>query len=216
MKQLCADFDATNNLPTAAAMVAWVGVQLAALAVCSMRVPLWARSPVATEQLALIVMLATQTAMASVLFPILLRNVLWALIAIAVAWPMGELASFLADSSASRFVIGEIYVSIWLATLHLWTMALRSSWEKIFGAAIAAMVTLGGPLLFYLRIEFGETSGSGPPLGAFGPTAGVVSLMIPGERNTITWGVLALSFALAVIARLAGKKFSWSSRQVVH
>jgi hypothetical protein len=216
MKQVSTDFDSVKNLPAAAAMVAWLGVQLAALAVCAMRFPLWARSPVATEQLAMIVMLATQTAAAALLFPVLLRNIRSALIAIAVAWPMGELASFLADSSASRFVMGEIYVSIWCLTLHLWTMALRRSSEKIFGAAIAAMVTFGGPVLFYLRIEFGETNGSAPPLGAFGPAAGVVSLMIPGERNTITWGMLGFFCALAVIAGLAGKKFSRGSRQVVH
>jgi len=216
MNQVSTDSRVGNNLPMAAAMLTWLGVQLAALGLCSMRIPLWAKSSRATEQLSLIVMLATQTAVASLLFPILLQNIRSTIIAIAVACPMAELASFLADISVRQFAVCEIYVSIWLVTLYLWARVLRNSSNQLVGTAIAAMISLGGPPLWYLRVEFGETGGTSPPIGAYGPVAGIISLMLPSERTTMAWGVITFLFASAVIACITNKKRSRNSRQVIH
>jgi len=197
MNQVSTDFRAGNNLPMAAAMLAWLGVQLAALAISAMRIQLWARSPRAAEQLGLIVMLATQTAIASLLFPILLQNIRSTIVAIAVAWPMAELASFLADASTHRFVSGEIYVSIWLVTLHLFTRTITASRGKLLATALAGMLSLGGPLLWYLRMEFGEPGASSPHMGLFGPICGVISLSVGVDSPSITWSMLAILFASA-------------------
>jgi len=206
MKQVSTDFRPVSNLPTAAAMVAWLGVQLAALGICAARFPLWARAPRATEQLALFAMLAAQTAAASLLFPILLRNIRSTLIAIVVAWPMAELASFLADASTDRLIGTELFVSVWLVTLHLYSRSLNNSRDKLMATAVAGMLSLGGPLLWYLRMEFGEAGVSSARLGLFGPVCGAISLAAGVDSPFIAWGELIILFAIALTIFFAKKK----------
>lgn len=184
----------------AAALATWLGVQVAALGLCAMRVMFSAHSPRAGEQLGLIVMLATQVAAASLLFPLLLGNRRWTVIALVTAWPFAELAAFLADARTGQWIAGEAYVSVWLVTLHLWAGPGRNSWARPFAAAVAAMLSLGGPLLWYLRGEFGPGVAS-ERLGIFGPVGGVISLIVPDSSVRSAWAALAVLFASGIIAR---------------
>jgi hypothetical protein len=172
------------NGPVAAALAVWLGVQVTALGLSALQVRFWARSPLAGEQLGLFFMLAAQVAAASLLFPLLLNNLRSTLIAVVTAWPFAELAAFLADVRESRWIVGEVYVSIWLVTLYLWSGVLRNSWSRLLATALAAMLSLGGPMLWYLHSEFGnggQTVSESP--ASFGPIAGAISLSIPDSMN---------------------------------
>ncbi|MGD0463584.1 MAG: hypothetical protein ABSB74_13950 [Tepidisphaeraceae bacterium] len=187
------------NGPVAAALAMWLGVQVGALGLCAMRVMFWARSPRAGEQLGLIVMLATQIAAASLLFPLLLQNRRSTVIAVVTGWPFAELAAFLADAQRRQWMASEVYVSVWLVTLHLWAGFVRHSWARLFAMAVAAMLSLGGPLLWYLRSEFGESVATGG-LAIFGPITGALSLVVPDSSIRGAWAMLALLFAGGAIA----------------
>jgi hypothetical protein len=183
------------------AVGAWLAVQLAALGLCAVRAAFWARAPHATEQLALYAMLAVQVGVSAILFPLLLRNLRWMIFALVTAWPLGELAGFLADVSVRRFAMAELFVSLWLVMLYFWSRLLRTTWMKVFGAAIGAMLCLGGPLLWYLRLEF-RAGGGEPQLGelsAFGPITAAISQSIPSASRAISWGWMAIPMIVALL-----------------
>ncbi len=165
---------------------------------------LWARSPGAGEQLSLFIMLGVQIGAAALLFPLLVANWRVALIVLVTAWPFAELAGFLADASANQWLMGVLYVSLWLVSLYLWARALRNSWGMILGTALAAMISLGGPVLWYLRSEFANggriESGS---FAMFGPVMGAFSLIIPGSRiaGWVMLSVFLVTGAIGCAAR---------------
>jgi hypothetical protein len=197
--------DRAINGCAAGALAAWLGVQVLALGLGAGRVMLWARSPGAGEQLSLFIMLAVQIGVSSLLFPLLLANWRVALIAVVTAWPFAELAGFLADASGREWMGGELYVSIWLVSLYLWAKILRDSWGAVFGAAVAGLVSLGGPVLWYLRSEFGN--GGRMDFGGsamFGPIMGAFSLIIP-ESGMKGWAFLSVFLAMG----LAGCAARW-------
>ncbi len=146
--------------------------------------------PHASEQLALCALLATQVAASALLFPLLLQNLSSTVFAITTAWPLAQLAAFLADAPLHQWLAAEFYVSSWLIALHLWSRVLQNSWAKVFGVTIAAMLSLGGPLLWYLRLEFSDGSGRG--FAMFGPIAGAISLSMTGASHATVWGFVLI------------------------
>jgi hypothetical protein len=205
---------------TAIGMVIWLTIQMAALGLSAGRVALWARAPQATEQLALTIMLATQIGASALIFPHLLGTRRATILAIASAWPMALLAAQLADAPFAILVRGELYVSIWLISLHLWTRALPSSSAKLLGTAIAALVSLGGPVLCYLRMEF-SIDGQPPgfdSLPVFGPISGAISQTF-ARFNFESWIQLAIIFCVGATAFTVAPRILRSprfSRQVIH
>ncbi|MDP9172770.1 MAG: hypothetical protein M3O30_02750 [Planctomycetota bacterium] len=186
---------------------AWLGVQFAALAVAALRFSLSSRYPRAGEELALAVMLVAQTAAAALLFPVLLQTPRWTIIAIAAAWPMAFMASVLADVEIERFVICELYVSGWMLALYLWGWAVENPTARIFMPALAAMLSLGGPLAWYLHAEFGVASAdiNWSSAGALGPTLGALSLLYsPFFRSA--WVMLGIIMIGGAIAAVIGQK----------
>lgn len=189
------DSPAQSRKLAAAAFALWLGMQLAVLGLSAGRVMLWSRAPRAGEESALLAMLAIQIAAASLLFPYLLGNVRVTILVIVTAWPLGQLAGAVGDEPASAVLRGELYVSLWLISLHIWSRALISDWAKLFFVALASMMSLGGPLLWYLRSEF---AGGPDDLGnhgnaVFGPLMGVESQVLPD------WPVGAWVFPLVAI-----------------
>ncbi len=131
-----------------AAIAIWLLVQLAALAACADRITFWARSPAAGEQLALAVMLCVQIGASAVIFPYLLNGRGSTILAIVTGWPLAQLAAYLSDASLTQAAGGELYVSAWMLGLAFYSPLLRKESAKLIGAALATMVTLGGPLIF--------------------------------------------------------------------
>ena len=162
-------------------------------------------------------MLAMQIAMSALLFPHLLGNVRCTILAIVTAWPMAQLAAGLADASARHLVLGELYVWTWMIGLHLWSRRLPTLWPKLLGVAVASMFSLGGPVLWYLRADFGGEQSQMPisSISMFGPICGAISQIIPNGSKlgwTIPATVLA-SGALVCFLKLTRRE---TSRQVIH
>jgi hypothetical protein len=187
--------------PAAAGLAVWLSVQLAAIGISAARVALWARAPLATEQLALILMLATQVGASALIFPHLLGTRGATILAVASGWPMALLAAQLADAPFPILLRAELYVTIWLISLHFWNRALPSPSAKLLATAIAAMISLGAPMLWYLRMEFSNDSSqsASDPLAAFGPISGVISQTFPGFHFE-SWIELTIIFCIGALA----------------
>jgi hypothetical protein len=206
-----------HSKSAAAAMIAWLGGQLMAIVLCSEHFMFWSRSPRAVEQFALIAMVATQIAIASLLFPLLLHTMRSTAIVFCSAWVMSQLASILADAETSRWGLGEFYVSAWLAALYLWTRIAKTDQAKLFSTAIAGMLTLGGPLLWYLHADFASTNdgNSTLPFSLFGPLSGAISQIISGPAIA-PWIWPALIFASSAMIFMLRKDSHLCSRQVIN
>lgn len=180
-------------------LYAWLGIQLAALAMAAFRVRLSIAMPAAAEQSALALMLITQVAAASLLFPLLLRSRLHTILTIATAWPMGLLACFLTDAPVDRFIAAQALVTLWIVVLALWNWAVPRA--QALGAAVAAMISLGGPLLWYLRAEFVRESAHvhWPRDALLGPVMAALSQISPDHPQTNAWWPLLGLAALAVM-----------------
>ena len=178
-------------------LVIWLAVQVCALAVSAARIRLWASAPQASEQLALAVLLAAQIGSASLLMPRLLASGRSTLIAIVTAWPLGELASFLADQPLARFIAAQAYVSVCLLGLYCWTRVIRRPTAQLYASALAIMASAGGAVLWYLHLEFATGVGGMQWSSAslFGPVLGAISLLCPGNVTWRPWvipgGILA-------------------------
>jgi hypothetical protein len=178
---------------------------------------LWARAPRAGEQLALFVMLAMQIAMSALLFPHLLGNLRSTIPALATALPMAQLAAYLSDAPPTHLVLGELYVWAWMIGLDLWTKMLPTAWSKLLGIGIASMLSLGGPVLWYLRADFGR-DGSQLPLWSmsfFGPICGAISQIVP-EGSKLGWTIPAIIFAVGLLGYFLKHTRGEIPQQVIH
>jgi hypothetical protein len=203
----------------AAAWVVWLAVQLAALGICAARTTLWARSPRASEQLALAVILAVQIAASSLLFPYLLRTWRFTLLAIVTALPLAQLASVLADASTSALLRGELYVIVWMIALRFWSCAILTDWSKLLATGFAALLALGAPLLWYLQLDFGRESPPDQNISTqqviFGPVGGAISQIrdLPPMSAWIIVGIVFLAGGYVFIGLRVNRNFS---QQVIH
>jgi len=187
-------------------LYAWLAIQLTALAVSAFRVRLSIAMPAAGEQSALALMLITQVAASSLLFPLLLRSRRQTILTIATAWPMGQLACFLADAPVHRFIAAQALVTLWIVALALWNWALPRA--QAVGAAVAATISLGGPLLWYLRAEFVRESADihWPRDALLGPVMAALSQIFPDQPPAIAWwplvGLVVLAVTVSTLTRL--------------
>jgi len=203
--------------PSTIAIVIWVSVQLAALGLSAERIALWTGAPSSMEQYALVFIVAVQAGVSALIFPHLLCSRSSTILAVAFAWPMAQLASYLSDTSGIVLLRSEIYISIWLLSLHLYSHALRRPRAKLLGTALAGMLSFGGPVLWYLQAEFfdealphGITSFS-----AFGPMCGAISQTF-ARFNSGSWFELSFLFACGLMAFMGSARFYSFSRQVIH
>jgi hypothetical protein len=187
----------------------WLAWQLTALGLAAFRIPLSARYPAAAEQWALGLMLVAQIAGSVLLFPILLNSAGSTLIAIALAWPICELASFLADADLRTFAVGELYVSTWLIVLYLWRRFTIRAIPQSYLSSLVALLTFGGPLLAYLHTEFNSNSTSSfwPRAAFLGPIVGVLSQIQTGPAQFESWLILIVLGAAAPLIFLITKSF---------
>jgi len=209
--------DQTTHGSAAAALVIWLGTQLAVLGICACRAMLWARSPRAGEELALFVMLAMQIAMSALLFPHLLGNLRSTILTIVTSWPMAQLAANLSDSTATRLVVGALYVCAWMIGLYLWAKMLPTAWSKLLGIGVASMLSLGGPVLWYLRADFGRDQSQLPiwSMSMFGSICGAISQIVP-EGSGFGWTIPASVLAAGLAGYFLKRTRREISRQVIH
>jgi hypothetical protein len=136
-------------------LLIWLLVQLVALALGAGRVPLAAHWVVPGERGASVEMLVGQIVVAGLLFPSLLKDASSALIVAASGWPMLRLAGLLGGEEVSHIYAAAMYVTVWIGVLAVWRYVLTSEWGCAVGVAVAALWSIGGPVLLYLHAEFG-------------------------------------------------------------
>lgn len=197
------------------ALVIWLGVQLLALGLAAARVPLWARYPSPGDELAIDFMLVTQIVFAGLLFPVLLSNVRATATLILTSAVFIHLAGLLADVPLPRMALGWVFVGGWMVALWLTVPFLkRFRAATLLGIAIATCLTLGGPLLLYLRLESAPAyAPDWPTLGFLGPTTGALAIIHAPTFHHHPWTASGALLALGISLRLASR---WSARQVVH
>jgi hypothetical protein len=186
----------TSSLPLS--LFIWLAVQTLALTLAALRVPLWARAPEAGEFLAIPILLIVQILSAALLSPRLASDWRIAVMAIACVWPFAVLAGLLAVTGVMTILLAGGYVTGWLIVLFAWQSALESSRSKMIGAAVAATWAASGPLLLFIRTEYG---GSPAPTGwmaqiAAGPVMHALHVVDPAGHAAGPWMMLAIAAIL--------------------
>jgi hypothetical protein len=191
----------------------WLLVQLAALSVAALGIPLAAKYPQPAEVLATHVMLATQVAAGALHFPYILGDWRTAAGVIAAAWPFAATASVLSATPLNTTAAAEAYVSIWLFGLALWCAVLPGPRSKSYGVAVAATLTVGGGCLWYLGREFdpvssGAVGGNGDLLAA-SPLLATLRLLVPQPFRAgsflIPTAVVAAGLLALLVRRIRGR-----------
>jgi len=136
-------------------MLTWLFVQLGALALAAMRIPLAAAYPQPAEHQAVQILLIAQFAWATMLFPALLRTWGMAMLAACSACVLLILAAALAAWPIADVAPVAAYLSLWILVLTTLRTALSWKWQLIASAVAAAWI-VGGPLLAYLNKDFGS------------------------------------------------------------
>jgi hypothetical protein len=201
-----------------AAFVIWLAVQLVALGLFAERAALWSRAPRASEELALTGMLAMQIGASSLLFPHLLGSWRSTLLAVVTSVVMAQLAAELNEISTKALIFAQIYVISWLIVLSFLSRTLVTGWSRLFASAVVTMLSLGGPILWYLRADFSaEVSAAhlSSTLISFGPLAGAISQTRP-DHPIGAWLFVAIIFVAGGIHRARKRARKKISRQVIH
>lgn len=137
----------------AAPLFLWLVIQLLALSLGTLRVPLSARFPPPGEQFAIHIMLVTQIVTSALLFPFLMRDAKTSAMVILTIAPFVQLASYLSMVSLPRAALAMAYVATWLATLALWRPLFHEQSTKLLGVSSAVAISLGGAVVWYVRAE---------------------------------------------------------------
>ncbi len=167
----------------AAPLAMWIAVQLGALALGAWQAPLARLFTQPAQRAALDEMAVIQIAVASVAFTMLTADLFTTLATIAIAWPMLQLAGFIAAAPAGAVIAAGLYISAWIVGLGLMARAAKTEAARMTLVAILAAWSLGGAAFWYLQLEFHS-----PSIGsaAWGPILGALSV----ERdpfNVVAW-----------------------------
>lgn len=178
-------------------LLVWLLIQLAALMLAAFRVPLAAQYPQPAEFQAVRLMLAAQFVALALLHPWLLRTWATALAVLCTGWVMLNLAALLSAWTLTDVLPVGIFLSIWTVDFALLGRIRRPRWQLAI-TAIASAYVIGGPLLWYLQLEFASPARSVPSL-AFGPL--LLALSTPRHLPPPAWIEAAAIGFLMVLLR---------------
>jgi hypothetical protein len=123
-------------------LVCWLVIQLLALALSLSRLPLWARFDQPTEKFALAIMLVSQSALAALLLPNLVRTWRAAIAVIASAFPFMQLAGLLSDTPGSRVAIASLLVAAWIGMVLLFAGLVQTKRARSMVSTVATSVAV--------------------------------------------------------------------------
>jgi hypothetical protein len=186
-----------------APLIVWLVLQGAALALAAARIPLSAHYPQAGERLAIDLVLAAQIGGSAALFPLLMRDRRTAVVTICSAWPFVAFAAVLSALPPGRSAIIAAFVTAWLVVLALWNAGLHSLKWRLVASAVAVVASVGGALLWYLRVEFDAAGGGGPPAdGRYGPLLAAISVARGDRRPINDWLPLLIAALFGCLANI--------------
>jgi hypothetical protein len=188
-----------------APLLLWLTIQLGAILLAVLRVPLAAVYVEPPERLAPQLMLTMQVVIVGMLFPFLLRDWRLALQVTATALPFQLAAAYLGGLAAREILSAMAFMATWTLTLTVWRASLRSRTAELAGACLATCLTLGGGILHYLRLEFAP----GPaPAAAFETASPLLTTLaaVDGNPTRLGW-ILLVCLLLAALATASARRF---------
>ena len=195
-------------------MLIWLVLQLLVLLIPVMQVPLSEEFTRPAERLAIEEMLVAQIALSALLIPILMPTPAAVLVIAAATWPILQLAGVLSSAPPYRVVEAGSFVTVWIIALGLMGAGELSLRWRMWWAAVASTVSIGGAIAAYLRLEFGagETDGL-----LFGPIVGALDVLHHSQDRWRGWIFLFAFLFVASTARITLMKVQRSrSQQVIH
>lgn len=190
--------------PFFCSLTLWLGLQLLSLLLAAMRLPLSANFPQPAERLASDWMAITQVVAVSLLFGLLFRSVRGTTLIVVCSWPMLQLAGFLAGTPPDRLLLAGLYITCWLLAMASLSYVFRSNKLQLYAAALTGAITLGGPLLWYIRAEFAHyDAGVNWSIdGALGPLMGALAQLHAPRPPAAPWIFIITALLLNVLPAL--------------
>lgn len=186
-------------------LAVWVGVQLFALGLAALQVPLADEMPRPVEGVAMGEMVIVQVSAAGMLFPVLFRNVGTTAALVASTWPFLQLASMLSGTPGGRVVSVGTYVAMWMVALALFNSVLRSERARLRGVAVSTSLVFTGPLLWYLHHEFNASGASPSAINVMisaSPITGTLNVLNSENRSAGVWVLMSAMFGLALVGSI--------------
>jgi hypothetical protein len=168
-------------------------------------VPLWATQPAPRESAALAEMIVVQIAAASLLFPILLENFRTTLAVVLLACLFIHLAGKISGAVENPLLAVCGYVSLWIIGLGCLSTRLSTRALKLSGIWVFSLWTIGGVLLWYLRLESDRTGKIILSAQWFSPIFGALSVSQETKPNWLGWLSASVPLLAAVLDRAARK-----------
>ncbi len=185
-------------------LLLWLLIQLAALLLATLRVPLAASGPEPADLYALHIVVIVQIATAAALFPALMRDWVTTTMVICSTWPFQLAGGYLAALAPSRIASVAAYVATWLLALAIVGRALKGNRSRLLASSIVLSYVLGDVLLRYVRVEF-ATGNGWSWLGSW-PAASPIAIALQwidqgcNEAELTVAGVTLIVAALLAIA----------------
>ncbi|HYO09012.1 MAG TPA: hypothetical protein VER17_08560 [Tepidisphaeraceae bacterium] len=191
--------DGIERGAAAAALLLWLLIQIASIALSAARVPLSAHFARPGEALALPQLVLAQMVCVSLLAPILLRGWTSGLLTIVSAGPMLALAAVLSGEFTVSAMRAWLAVACWIAAVRCFVAALPSRFHLVI-VAMANLLTLGGLVLAYASAEysdprafpFGPADAAMQFIGDAGSNAAWIWMIAPAVAGVISLVVSAL------------------------
>jgi hypothetical protein len=163
--------------PRASAVALWSSIQCAALLSAATGVRLWPHHPDPPESLALPELVAAQMVGASLLFQLVVPDLPSLMVNLALSVPFLQLAGLLSDAPQDVVWAVTAFVGLWVGGLSGWSQLTRGEPKRAWLICLAGALTVGGVLVWYVRVEAVAQNGGPPPcLAAFGPLLVAVGL----------------------------------------
>jgi hypothetical protein len=185
----------TSMLQTRAILI-WILIQLIALGLGAMGIPLWPNHPVPRESLSIQEMTIIQIAVVAMVFPLVLANFWTAVAVIAMVWPFQQFAGLLSNTPQKYLILSGSYVSLWMSGLWLLGGMIRSTANQLAVICVAQCIAIGGVILWYLHLE--SSRGNAGKSEMFGPVLGVISIVNGTKISWIGWTEAAIPLLLGV------------------
>lgn len=184
-----------SSLHLTGPLIVWLALQLIVLGIGAGGIPLASNWPRPPESLAIDEMLFAQLAIASMLFPFLLRSVWTTLAVILTSLPMLQIAGFLSTTPMDRLLPAAGFLVLWIVALMLLRFALNERW-RMLGVAAATLFTLGGAVMWYIGSDFRHAP---PGLSQLTPVPAAARLLHEDVRSMQPWLSVLIPLALAVV-----------------
>lgn len=136
------------------AVTVWMAINGSFLWIGLMQVPLAAAYPPGPTFLFELI-IACQVGFAALLAPLLSRSLATMLVAALSSWPILLLAGGLASRPIPDILLVGSITTAWLLTVCCWTSCFRTVPQQQIVVAVACLISIGCPLLWYLMTEFG-------------------------------------------------------------